>query len=88
VVVPLELPGALHRQQVAGIGHNTKLAVAALFVAADLTDRLGREVEAALALAHLAAGCKQGVGEVANLLLRLAQKVQSKPLGRARANAR
>jgi hypothetical protein len=30
-------------------------------------------VEAALALAHLAAGRQQGVGEVADLLLRLAQ---------------
>ena len=34
------------------------------------------------------AAVQQGVGEVANLFLRLAQKVQSKPLGRAGANAR
>jgi hypothetical protein len=45
-------------------------------------------VEAAAALAHLAAGRQQGVGEGADLLLRLAQQVKGKPLGGAGPDAR
>jgi hypothetical protein len=59
----------------------------ALLVAADLTEGFGREVKAALALAHLAAGGQQGIGKAVDLLLRLAQQVQGQPLGRARTNA-
>jgi len=44
-------------------------------------------MEAAPALTHLAAGGQQGIGEAADLLLRLAQQVQGQPLGRARADA-
>jgi photosystem II oxygen-evolving enhancer protein 2 len=44
-------------------------------------------VKAALALAHLAAGGQQGVGETTDLLLRLPQQVERQPLGCARANA-
>jgi photosystem II oxygen-evolving enhancer protein 2 len=44
-------------------------------------------MEAAPALAHLAAGGQQGIGEAADLLLRLAQQVQGQPLGGARADA-
>jgi hypothetical protein len=40
-------------------------------------------MEAALALAHLAAGRQQGVGEGLDLLGGLAQQVQGQPLGRA-----
>jgi hypothetical protein len=45
-------------------------------------------MEAAPALAHLAAGGQQGVSEAADLLLRLAQQMQGQALGRARADAR
>jgi hypothetical protein len=45
-------------------------------------------VEAAAALAHLAAGGQQGVGEGADLLLRLAQQMQGQPLGGAWPDAR
>jgi hypothetical protein len=45
-------------------------------------------MEAALALAHLAAGRQQGIGESLNLLGGLAQQVQGESLGRARADAR
>ena len=45
-------------------------------------------MEAGLALAHLGAGCQQGISELMDLLLRLIQKMQSEPLGRARADAR
>ncbi len=45
-------------------------------------------MKAAPALAHLAAGRQQGVGEGADLLLRLAQQVQGQPLGGARTDAR
>jgi photosystem II oxygen-evolving enhancer protein 2 len=44
-------------------------------------------VEAAAALAHLAAGRQQRVGEGADLLLRLAQQVQGQTLGGARTDA-
>jgi len=43
---------------------------------ADLTEGFGGEVEAALALAHLAAGGEQGIGEGADLFFRLAQQMQ------------
>jgi hypothetical protein len=88
VVGALELAGALHGQQVAGVGHHADLAGLALRVAADLTERLSGEVVTALALAHLAAGGQQGVGEGADLVLRLAQQVKGQALGRARADAR
>ena len=41
-----------------------------------------------MALAHLGAGRQQGISELMDLLLRLIQKMQSEPLGRARADAR
>ena len=44
-------------------------------------------MEAAGALAHLAAGRQQGISEGLDLLGGLAQHVQSQPLGRARADA-
>jgi photosystem II oxygen-evolving enhancer protein 2 len=44
-------------------------------------------MEAAAALAHLAAGREQGVGEGADLLLGLAQQVQGQTLGGARPDA-
>ncbi len=44
-------------------------------------------MEAASALAHLAAGREEGVGEGADLLLRLAQQVERQALGRARPDA-
>ncbi len=58
----------------------------ALGIAADVAERFGGEVKAALALAHLAAGGQQGIGEGADLVLGLAQKMQGQALGRARAN--
>ncbi|KAF0652772.1 photosystem II PsbP protein [Cyanobium sp. Copco_Reservoir_LC18] len=39
------------------------------------------------ALAHLAAGRQQGIGEAADLLLGLAQQVQGQALGRAGPDA-
>ncbi len=45
-------------------------------------------METALALAHLAAGRQQGLGEGADLLLGLSQQVQGQPLGGARPDAR
>jgi photosystem II oxygen-evolving enhancer protein 2 len=45
-------------------------------------------MKAALALAHLAAGRQQGIGEGLDLLAGLAQQMQRQPLGRARTNAR
>lgn len=45
-------------------------------------------MEAAAALAHLAAGRQKRVGEGADLLLRLAQQVQGQALGGARTDAR
>jgi photosystem II oxygen-evolving enhancer protein 2 len=45
-------------------------------------------MEAAAALAHLAAGRQQGVGEAADLLLGLAQQMQGQALGRARPDPR
>jgi hypothetical protein len=63
------------------------LTVTALLVPADLAKGIGREVEAALALPHLAARRKQGISECADLFFRLAQQVQGKPLGRARSDA-
>ncbi len=44
-------------------------------------------MEAALALAHLAAGRQQGIGKSVNLLAGLAQQVQRQPLGGARPDA-
>jgi demethylspheroidene O-methyltransferase len=45
-------------------------------IAADVAQILVREMEAAAALTHLAAGRQQRVGEGADLLLRLAQQMQ------------
>ena len=45
-------------------------------------------MEATAALAHLAAGRQQGIGEGADLLLRLAQQVEGQPLGSAGPDAR
>jgi hypothetical protein len=45
-------------------------------------------MEAAAALAHLAAGRQQRIGEGADLILGLAQQVQGQPLRRARSDAR
>jgi hypothetical protein len=45
-------------------------------------------VEAAAALPHLAAGRQQGIGEGADLLLRLAQQMEGQPLGGAGPDAR
>jgi hypothetical protein len=44
-------------------------------------------VEAAAALAHLTAGGQQSLGKGADLLLRLAQQMQGKPLGGAGPDA-
>jgi hypothetical protein len=44
-------------------------------------------VETAAALAHLAAGRQQGVGEAADLLFWLAQQMERQPLGGARPDA-
>ena len=44
-------------------------------------------MEAAPALAHLAAGRQQGIGKGADLLLRLAEQMQGQPLGGARPDA-
>ena len=44
-------------------------------------------MEAALALAHLAAGGQQGIRKTVDLLLRLTQQVQGQPLGGAGSNA-
>jgi hypothetical protein len=84
----VEFAGPFHRQQVTGVGHHADLAVAAFLVAADLAELLGRKMETAAALPHLAAGGQQGIGETADLLLRLAQKMQGQALGRAGADAR
>jgi hypothetical protein len=45
-------------------------------------------VEAALALAHLAAGGEQSIGKGADLFFRLAQQMQGQALGGAGADAR
>ena len=45
-------------------------------------------METALALTHLAAGGQQGIGEGADLFLRLAQQMQGQTLGGARSDAR
>ena len=45
-------------------------------------------METALALAHLAAGRQQRIGELLDLLLRLIEQMQGQTLGSARANAR
>ena len=68
-----KLTGALQRQQVAGIGHHADHANVPLGVAADVANRIGREVAAALALAYLLARCQEGIGKGAALLLGLAQ---------------
>jgi hypothetical protein len=44
-------------------------------------------VKATPALAHLAAGRQQGIGEAADLFLRLAQQVERQALGCARPDA-
>ena len=88
VVAPLKLAGALQGQQIARIGHHAQLAIAALGVAADLAERLSRQMKAAAALAHLAAGRQQGIGKGADLLFGLAQQVQCQTLGGARTDAR
>ena len=87
MVTALELAGALHGQEVPGVGNHADLAIAALPIATNLTEGFCREVEAALALTHLAAGRQQGIGEGMDLLFRLAQQVQGQPLGGARTNA-
>jgi hypothetical protein len=88
VVPPLVFAGALHGQQITGVGHHAELAVAPLLIAADLADRFGGEVKAAAALAHLASGGEQGIGKGPDLLLRLTQQMQRQPLGRTGANPR
>lgn len=78
-----KLPGALHGQQVAGVGHHADLTGATFRLTTDLAQRIGREVEATAALPHLAACCQQGIGEAADLLFRLAKQMQGQPLGGA-----
>ena len=76
VVSTVIFPGALHRQQIAGIGHHADLAIATLLLAAEVAERFGGKVETTLAFAHLAAGGQQGIGKGLDLFLRLAQQVQ------------
>ena len=88
VIAAAVFAGAFQGQQVAGIGHHAEHSRAALRVAADLTAGFSAEVEAGLALAHLAAGGQQGLRKALDLLFRLSQQVQGKPLGCAGTNAR
>jgi len=56
--------------------HHAELAVAALFIQADLAKGLSREVKTAFALAHLAASRQQGIGEGMDLFFGLPEQVQ------------
>ena len=87
MVAALEFAGALQGQQVAGIGDHTDHPGPACFVAADLTEGISGEVEAALALPHLAAGGEQGIREGLDLLTWLVQQMQRQTLGRTRPDA-
>lgn len=88
VIEPPELARALQGQEVAGIGYHTDHTGVALLVTADLAVVLGRQMEAAAALPHLAAGGEQGIGEGLDLFGGLAQQMQGQPLGRAWSDAR
>lgn len=76
MVAAFVFAGALDCQQITGIGHHAQQPGLALRLEADLTEGFGGEVEAALALADLAAGGEQGIGEGADLFFRLAQQMQ------------